>query len=176
MTWSRQVTQRHEFWWRIVTGNNIYTDIVLTHSSRSVAYLDRVTVVKNLLSGYKLKCQKIVLIHVLVGLKVYSEIYENVQILKIFFGHRVQHQKQCLHTKFESMSSFWGRKIRHFEVWDWDIYHFKSFFFENGWNHRNQRSTEQSFMKDHEKRIANSSILRLLKFSVLENWKPSIVE
>ena len=29
----------------------------------------------------------------MVGLKVYSEIYQNVQILEKFFDHRVQHQK-----------------------------------------------------------------------------------
>ena len=47
----------------------------------------------------------------LMGLKLYSEIYQNFQILENFLGHRVWHQKLCLLTKFEPMSPFQSRQI-----------------------------------------------------------------
>ena len=53
---------------------------------------------------------------------------------------------------------------------------FKITFFIKVWYHRNQRSMEQYFTKGHEKIIINSSVFRLLKLSILENWEPLIVE
>ena len=46
-----------------------------------------------------------------VGLKLYSGIYQNFQILEKFLGHRVWHQKLCLLTKFEPMGPFQSREI-----------------------------------------------------------------
>jgi len=39
---------------------------------------------------------------------------------------------------------------------------FKIIFFENGWNYRNQRSTEQYFTQGHGKIIAFSSVFCFL--------------
>ena len=49
---------------------------------------------------------------------------------------------------------------------------FKMNFFKNCSSHRNERSKEQVFTQDHEKRPSDSSVFRLLKFSYFQNWGP----
>ena len=48
----------------------------------------------------------------------------------------------------------------------------KIIYFEFCLYHRNERSKGQVFTQDHEKRVANSSVFRHLKFCFFENWKP----
>ena len=50
---------------------------------------------------------------------------------------------------------------------------FKIIFLKNCLYHRVERSKEQVFTQDHEKRPLNSSVFRILKFSFIENWRPS---
>ena len=96
-------------------------------------------------------------------LKYYSEIYQNFRIFEKFLGHRVSVRNNAFMRNLSpwafSRAEKSHRTFRNLRLGQVPL---KIIFFENCWYHRDERSKEQVFTQDHEKRATNSSVFRHL--------------